>query len=197
MKLRRYAILIIIPLAAINALCAAYMKISHYTYYGHWAPIGLHADVITRHVSIGIPGISKMYEGVITNLGILPVRVTRCDFIDDTNSRGSMVAYSVERKVQRTNQWQAVLPFDASDFCKPYPLGIAQATLNEVWLWPGQNVGTGEEATAASNSLKLGDSVRFLIHARLSPGTPRLIPTPEFLIDEQIQEPSDIFRLRH
>src|SRR6266540_1145946 len=51
--------------------------------------------------------ITKMYEAELTNYGILPVAVTRCEFLNDTLSRGTMVAYGAERWNRTSGQWES------------------------------------------------------------------------------------------
>jgi hypothetical protein len=58
---------------------------------------GLRAEVVIRNSDIGIPGITKMYAARGTTRGLVPVRIARCNFIDDTLSPGTMVAYGVQR----------------------------------------------------------------------------------------------------
>src|ERR1017187_6850715 len=86
----------------------------------------MRAEIIVRKADIGIPGITKTYEATLTNRGLLAARVTRCDFIDDTMSPGTMVAYAIQRWNQGAAQWERVVEL-GSEFCKPYPLGIAKA----------------------------------------------------------------------
>jgi hypothetical protein len=71
----------------------------------------LHADMVVTNANIGIPGISKMYEATLTNQGRLPARVTRCDFIDDTLSPGTSVAYAVQRWDAGSKRWVTVVEF--------------------------------------------------------------------------------------
>jgi hypothetical protein len=117
--------------------------------YDHRAPLGLHADVIMRGGSIGIPGVTKTYETELNNRGFLPARVTRCEFVDDAGGRGTMIAYAVERWDRSSKRWKTVVDLNNATFCKPYSLGIVWARVTTKWLWPGQSLTTGEEATAA------------------------------------------------
>jgi hypothetical protein len=50
------------------------------------------ADIVARNASIGIRGISKMYEAVITNYGPLPVE--RCEYITDMLTHESAIIES-------------------------------------------------------------------------------------------------------
>jgi len=83
-----------------------------------------------------------------------------------------------------------------SNFCKPYPLGIVKARSTTAFLWPGQSLSTGDEATAAQVPFNVGDKGRFLIFVG-APGDYSLaVPTEDFVIDEHPQ--TDIpLRVRH
>ncbi len=175
----------------------ALLRYRHLLAYEHAAPFGLHADVIVRDGDIGIPGITKMHEAELTNFGFLPVRVTRCEFLDDTLSLGVMVAYGVERWNAALARWQTIAA-NTSSFCKPYPLGIVEARLTTKWLWPGQTLATGEEATAArSPPLKKGDSARFVLHPHPSDRNATPIATAPFLIEESPSIDTASLRVRH
>jgi hypothetical protein len=144
----------------------------------------LRAKVLTRSEDIGIPGITKMYEATLTSRGLLPVSITRCDFIDDTGSPGTMVAYAVQRWNESRKQWDTIVEFGKSQFCKPYPLGIVKAELVNRWLWPCQSLSTGEEATAAREGFARGDRARFVIFVRAAGDYDSSVATADFIIDE-------------
>ena len=156
----------------------------------------LKADVVTRNADIGIPGITKMYKATLTNRGLLPSRVTRCNFIDDTMSPGTMVAYAVQRWNETTKQWDTMVEFGKSEFCKPYPLGIVKATVADGWLWPGKSLSTGEEATAARDAFNVGDRARFVIFTGDPGDHTTSVATPGFSIDEHRQGNAN-FRVKH
>ena len=79
----------------------------------------------------------------------------------------------------------------AAEYCRPYPLGIAEARLTSKLLWPGQTLSTGEDATGARGDLK-GETMRFVVVAN-----GRDFPTASFTIDEQVQRPDDGYRVKH
>ncbi len=112
-------------------------------------PSQLKADFRVTDADIGIPGVTKMYEATVRNRGLLPVRVARCNFIDDASAPGTMVAFAVQRWNKNLKQWETIVDMSGPQFCKPYPLGIVEAHLVNGWLWPSQRLSTGEEATAA------------------------------------------------
>lgn len=157
---------------------------------------GLRPRLIERQANIGIPGVSKMYEAVIANEGLLPARITRCDYVDDTLSPGQMVAYAVQRWDSQKQRWETLVGLDRETFCKPYPLGIVKAELVEAWLWPGQSLSAGDEATAARGGFDLGDHARFVIFLREAGDYARSVTTQAFTIDERPTIDVDL-RVRH
>ena len=155
----------------------------------------LHAETIVTHYETGIPGISKWYEATITNRGLWPVVVTRCNAVDDAGGKETIVAYAVERWDQNASRWNSVVVFDSSNFCKPYPLGITEAHLYDRWLWPGQSLSTGEEITAAR--LHKGDVARFVVFTATAGDYQHCVATKSFVIDEGIDNPGPSLRVRH
>ena len=156
----------------------------HFYRHHHFVPLALHADAIVQRGDIGIEGISKLYEARLTNYAPFPVKVTACDFISDASARGTMVAYAVERWNRQLGKWEKVVEWDESSFCRPYPLGIAQAQIVSKWLWPGQSISTSWEATAARGGFALGDSARFSVFYGTAGDWKRVLPTAVFRIDE-------------
>jgi hypothetical protein len=158
---------------------------------------GLGAEYSVLSVDIGIPGISKMYEPRLKNSGLLPRKVQICEAITDTSSTETAVAYTVEKWENLKQQWEPVVDISSPEICTPYPLGWASAHLRTVWLWPGQSVPTGEEATAARGFRK-GDSARFVLYSSYSnANTRRPYPTAPFAIDEEVEPGYQGLRLKH
>jgi hypothetical protein len=162
----------------------------------HRYPRDLRAEVHVEKADLGIPGITKVYDASVTNYGRVPVRVIRCDFIDDTMSHGVEVAYAIQRWDEKAKQWQQILGASRKSFCHPYPLGVIRANLRTAWLWPGHSLSIGEEATAARDDLKIGDRVRFVIFTAEPGDYSSSIATEEFTIDEHSTSDVD-FRVRH
>ncbi len=156
----------------------------------------LRATVEVTKADIGIPGISKMYSARLSNSGFLPVRVTACDFVDDTFSSGTMVAYAVQRWDQTTKAWANVVELGPDTFCKPYPMGIMEASVVKRWIRPGKSLSTGEEVTAA-RGFRLGDTARFVIFAGPAGQYKKALPSPAFTIDEEVSQPGLNLRIRH
>jgi hypothetical protein len=157
---------------------------------------GLRAEITVDKADIGIPGVSKMYEARIVNRASWPIRVHYCDFVDDTNSRGTMAAYTVERWDNPTSGWTTIVRMNGDDFCKPYPLGIVSAKLKSKLLWPGQSLSTGEEATAARDGFNVGDRARFVVFAGAAEDSAATLATSAFIIDEHRQTDVPV-RVRH
>jgi hypothetical protein len=159
----------------------------------------LHAEYTVQAADIGIPGITKMYDAQLVNGGRAPVRIEICAFVDDAGGRGDAPAFSVQRYDAKSANWETIV--DASDAraCRPYPLGWVTAKLKTRWLWPGQSVFMGEEATAARGFHK-GESARFVLYTSFnnsSKHAKRGIPTPAFVIDEEAGESAAGLRVRH
>jgi hypothetical protein len=134
----------LIGFVAISAL--AVVESRHRTAFGHFVPLALHADVSVANGDIGIPGITKLYNAHLTNFGVFPRRVERCEFLTDASARGVSVGYRIQQWDKSSVRWKSVLD-TAAEYCRPYPLGIAEARLTSKLLWPGQTLSTGEEAT--------------------------------------------------
>ncbi|HUM06485.1 MAG TPA: hypothetical protein VLT90_13555 [Terriglobales bacterium] len=177
-------------LAAILVCVIGVVEIRHRVIFGHFTPLTLHADVSVANGDIGIPGITKLYDAHITNFGIFPRRIERCEFLTDAFAPGVSIGYRLQQLDIASRRWQTVM--DAtSEYCRPYPLGIVRARLTSKLLWPGQTLSTGEEATGARGNLK-GQTMRFAVVAN-----DREFPTSSFVIDEQIEGSNVNYRVRH
>jgi hypothetical protein len=159
----------------------------------------LHAEYTVETADIGIPGITKMYDARLVNNGRAPVRIEICAFVDDAGGRGDAPAFSVQKYDEKGATWETIVDASNARACHPYPLGWVMAQLKTRWLWPGQSVSMGEEATAARGFHK-GESARFLLFTsfkRTREQTTRGIPTPAFLIDEEAGGGAVGLRVRH
>jgi hypothetical protein len=160
------------------------------------SPKDLRAVLRVETADLGIPGITKTYDASVTNPGLAPVRVTRCNFVDDSMSRGTMVAYAIQRWDKSAQRWQQVLGASRKSFCHPFPLGIVKADLTSGWLWPGQSLSIGEEAAAARDGFQIGDKARFVIFTGEPGDYASSVATDSFTIDEHPTSDVD-FRVRH
>ncbi len=168
----------LVPVALIGAVTLGLIALEghHHLKYGHFFPLGLHADVTDFRGDIG-PGPSIFFDAHLTNFGLYPREIERCEFVSDTNTREVSVAYRVERFEDGTQSWKTVVD-NAPAFCRPYPLAIAQAKLVKKWLWTGQTLSTGARAMGESDT-RDGNTMRFVIEAN-----GREFPTGEFAIVE-------------
>jgi hypothetical protein len=144
-------------------------EVIHLDRYGHLVRFGLHADLVVSKGANGLEGITKLYEARLTNYGLLPAKVTACDFTTDASAHGTKVAYTVEQWDSRQNKWKPVVEFgDEPPFCLHYAGGnISEARLFLAPLWPGQSIATDKEATGKAGDWR------------------NAFPTPAFRIDEQ------------
>lgn len=169
----------------------------HTSAFGHAPSLGLHADIIQTQVSIGIPGISKMYQAILSNYGLLPETVLVCEYVTDAFEKGIDVAYKIERWNAKSGAWETLINTNGPDFCKPYPTGIVKGRITGRWLWPGQSLSTATEATAARVGLAKGDSVRFAMFLRSGEANSDALPTSAFQIDESPIDGTVPYRVRH
>jgi hypothetical protein len=186
---RRFKIVAFV-LAVVVIVLIGLMEIRHRGTFGHFVPLGLHADVSVAKADLGIPGISKVYDAHVTNFGIFPRRIERCEFLTDAFGHGVSIGYRVQHFDRSAGQWQTVVDV-ASVYCQPYPLGIVEARLTSKLLWPGQTLSTGAEATGARGNLK-GETMRFIVVAN-----GHELPTASFIIDEQVERAGASYRVRH
>ena len=157
------------------------LELVHVFRFGHFAPMGLHADVTVTKADYGIPGNSKAYEAKLTNFGIAPETVTVCDFIDDSMSHGTEVGNSIEKWDPNSKKWEDIFKdLDKSSWCRPSPLAIVKAQVTTKKLWPLQSVSGGEVAVAGYDIFAIGDKARFVIF----PGNRTAIPSTPIVIDE-------------
>jgi hypothetical protein len=186
-----------VSLLAVASVGFMILESIHFYRYGHFVRPTLHADVLVGKGDIGIEGISKLYEAQLTNYAPFPVKVKACDFISDASASGTMVAYAVERWDRQLGKWAKVVEWNELSFCRRYPLGIAEAHLISKWLWPGQSISTGEEATAARGGFDLGDSARFSVFYDAAGDWKSSLPTEAFRIDELPKFEELPLRVRH
>lgn len=152
----------LIPVALIGAATLGLIALEarHHSKYGHFFPLGLHADVTDFRGDIG-PGPAIFFDAHLTNFGLYPREIERCEFVSDTNTHEVSVAYRVERYEDKDHSWKTVVD-NAQNFCRPFPLAIAQAKLVKKWLWTGQTLSTGAQAMGEPDILD-GNTMRFVI----------------------------------
>lgn len=153
-----------IPVALIGTVTLGLiaLEVRHRLKYGHFFPLGLHADVTDFRGDIG-PGPSIFFDAHLTNFGLYPREIERCEFVSDANTHEVSVAYRVERFEDGTHSWRTVVD-SGQDFCRPRPVAIIRAKLVRKWLWPGQTLSTGARAMDESD-IVAGNTMRFVIEA--------------------------------
>jgi hypothetical protein len=138
-------------LAALSVLLLAIatLQIYHHSQYGHYVPFGLHADVTASDRA-------KLFDAHLTNFGLVPKKVERCEFVSAAGAPEADVAYRLERLDTGTNTWETILDTE-KNFCRPH-LVVNRA------LWPGQTLSIGTEFMAARGDVT-GKTMRFVLQA--------------------------------
>ena len=191
MHIAKIAALVLVSFVVLTCIM---IEVGHVLRFRHFAPFGLHADVVVRKADYGIPGISKVYEAKLTNVSIIPVKITVCDFVDDAMERGTTIRTSIERWDPITKKWQNIFKdLDESSWCQPYPLGIVEATVTTKKLLLLQSISGGEGAVAAYDIFAVGDRARFVVF----PSNGLAISTAAISIDEHQTVPNVPYRVRH
>ena len=175
-----------IALACCFVLAFCSLELVHVFRFGHFVPLGLHADIIIRKADYGIPGISKVYEPRLSNFGVVPKTVMVCRVQEDWDSWSyvTRVANSIEKWDPISKQWQNIFGEKDKSFGCPHPTAKR--------LWPLQSVSGGDVAVAGYDVFTIGDHARFVVF----PGDRNAIPTISFLIDEHQTVTGVPFRVR-
>ena len=153
------------------------LEAHHHSKYGHFVPLGLHADVTDFKTDTG-SGTAILFDAHLTNFGLYPQEIDRCEFVSDPNAHQVNVAYRVERFEDETRGWKTVFD-NAQNFCRKYPLGVTQAKIVRKALWTGQTLSAGAEAMAQRAIPRNGDTMRFVIEAN-----GQEFPTGRFAVSE-------------
>lgn len=166
------------------ACCA--VELAHVFRFGHFAPLGLHADVTVRKADYGIPGISKVYEPRLSNFGVAAERVMVCRVKEDWDSPSYVteVDNAIEKWDPKSNQWGNIFGDRDKSFGCPHPAAKR--------LWPLQSLSGGEVAVAGYDIFSIGDHARFVVFA----DNRKAIPTAPFSIDEHQTVEGVPFRVR-
>ena len=149
----------LIPVALIGTVTLGLisLEVRHHLKYGHFFPLGLHADVTDFR------GPPIFFDAHLTNFGLCPREIERCEFVSDANTPEASVAYRVERFEDGTHSWRTVVD-SGQDFCHPRPVAVIRAKLVRKWLWTGQRLSTGARAMDESD-IVAGSTMRFVIEA--------------------------------
>jgi hypothetical protein len=151
-----------LALIVVVAIGLIVLEIRHHWNYGDFVPLAMHADVTDFKGDIG-DGPTTFFDAHLTNFGLFPQEIERCEFVSDAGGHEVSVAYRLEQRDIATHDWKTL--FDgAKNFCHPYPLGIKESKLVKKLLWTGQTLSTGAEATSA-RAMPKGETMRFVIEA--------------------------------
>jgi hypothetical protein len=173
-------------LVSFLALGCSTLEVGHVLRFGHFMPLGLHADVIVRKVDYGIPGISKAYESKLSNFGIAPETVMVCEVREDWDSPEYVqeVSNSIEKWNPKAKKWEDIFR-DIDKFSR-----CLHVTRKR--LWPLESISGREVAAGAYETFEIGDKARFVVF----PGNREAIPTTPIVIDEHQTAPGVNFRVR-
>lgn len=87
----------LVAVFSILVLAIGVLEIRHHSQYGHFVGYGLHADVTVSEGDTGIPGVTQLIDAHLTNFGLLPETIERCEFVSDAGAHGVSVAYRLEQ----------------------------------------------------------------------------------------------------
>lgn len=176
-------------------VATAYFEFRHRSRFGHFVPYGLHVDVLSRDVSIGIPGQTKMYWAELSNFSILPVRLNGCDYVTDAFDKGTKYPYAVQR--WDGTDWQTVSEETEKYFCHPAPLSTINTDSIVRRLWPGMSVEVMEgEATGARDAFQKGDRARFVVLRKVGDWR-GAVASDAFIIEDDVPRDSGPSRVKH
>jgi hypothetical protein len=118
---------IFVALIVAVAIGLIVLEIRHHWKYGHFVPLGMHSDVTDFKGDIG-DGPTTIFDAHLTNFGLFPQEIERCEFVSDAGGHEVSVAYRLEQLEIATHDWKTLFN-GAKNFCHPHPLGIAQSKL--------------------------------------------------------------------
>ena len=190
MSIQRKYVLSFISFAFLLLIAFTTHQLSHIYYYGHLAPLGLHADtiVINRSDLIGIEGIATVYHAKLTNYGISPTMMTVCDYMG-AGMHETMINYIVERREPQSDRWRLVPEWDGYGsrlFCRP-SFEVAETHLVRRRLWPGQSIRMGEVIPAERPGFHVGDDGRFTIFLGADGNWKVALSTAPFRVEQQMK----------
>ena len=178
----------------------SYIQFGHRHDFGHFGPYGLHVDVLSEDVSIGIPGQKKMYKAVLSNFSFLPASLAACDYVTDAFGHGTEYPYAVQRWDNASSSWQTIVEVNGEGFCQPMPLSTIETTLKSKLLWPCMYVEVMEgEATGAREPFQKGDQARFVVFRTVSMNADwqNAIASKSFVIEDDVVRDNGQFRVKH
>lgn len=163
-------------------------EFSHFHRYGHFVPLGLHADVsiTTSNEVLGVEGTAKIYRAQVTNYGVFPSSFLVCS----ERVAGALtteVNYIVERWDRQSGEWKAVPEWDFGGyrlFWRPV-FEVTEEHVVRRWLWPGRNLDVGQGIPGQLGGFHVGDDGRFTIFLRADGNKANAISTLGFRVDQE------------
>lgn len=165
-------------------------ELNHLYRYGHFVPLGLHADVsiTTSEGLLGVDGTAKIYDARLTNYGIFPSGIVVCDYFV-AGAPGTSINYVVERWDRQSSRWELVPEWDLYGyrlFCRP-AFEVSEEHLARRNLWPGQSIRVGEGIPAQMGGFQIGDDGRFTIFLTANNNRSDALSTAVFRVDQQVK----------
>ena len=202
MLITKKALGLILTFATLFLMSAgtAYVEFAHRYNFGHFVPYGLHVDVLSKEMSIGIPGQTKLYRAELSNFTFWPAKLDACDYVTDAFGYGTEYPYAVQRWDKASNEWETIVEVNGEVFCKPAPLSRGQTQLGGKLLWPGMEVEVMDgEATGAREPFQKGDLARFIVFKSVSkePDWKKAIASKSFVIEDDVVRDGVQFRVKH
>jgi len=191
---------ILLTLACAVVVAVAYFELGHKYKFGHFVPHGLHVDVMSEEVSIGIPGQKKVYKAELSNFSFWPVTLDACDYLTDAFGRGTEYPYAVQRWDSVSNGWQTIVEPNGDNFCHPVPLSTIETNRTSKRLWPGMKVQVMDgEATGAREPFQKNDTARFIVFRSLGKEVDwrNAIPSDPFVIEDDVSREGIPLRVKH
>jgi hypothetical protein len=165
-------------------------ELRHFYRYGHFAPLGLHADVTvaTSNDVTGVEGTAKIYRAQLTNYGLFPTDLLVCS---ERVAGAAMteVNYIVERRDHQSGDWRIVPEWDFSGYrllCRPV-FEVTDQYVVPLRLWPGQSIRVGEGIPAQLGGFHVGDDGRFTIFLNADGNKTSAVSTPAFRVDQEVK----------
>lgn len=191
---------ILLMLVCAVVVAIAYFELGHRYNFGHFVPYGLHVDVLSEEVSIGIPGQKNMYRAELSNFSFWPAKLEACDYLTDAFGRGTKYLYAVQRWDITSSSWQTIAEPNEDNFCHPVPLSTIETHRVSKRLWPGMQVQVMEgEATGATEPFQKNDKARFIVFRRLGKEVDwrNAVASDPFMIEDDVSIQGVPFRVRH
>lgn len=130
----------------------------------------MHADLGDFKAGI-VPGATTSFEAHLTNFGLYPQKIERCEDLSDTKAHEGRIAYRLEQMDNTTHGWKTL--FDSvQNFCRSDP---RKSKVIKKLLWTGQTLSTGLDERVLPNN----ETMRLVIEAN-----GREFPTMPFSIIE-------------